>query len=97
MNVVVGGDFLLAAGTDFGPYDVERRRFTDAAVMVTRVNEPCVSPARMLEKYYPVAIDGVGKRFVRVAQGRRGFVGMVVKGGTMAVGEQIGFVPFGGR
>lgn len=106
VNVVVGGfqgagaitDFLaLPAGTDFGPYDTVRRRFTDAAVVITRVNEPCASPGRMVEKYYPRPIGRLGKRFVQVAQGRRGYVGMVVRGGAMTQGQRLGFVPFGGR
>jgi hypothetical protein len=106
VNVVVGGfagagaitDFLaLPPGVDFGPYDTERRRFTDAAVMITRVNEPCASPGRLVEKYYPRPVAELGKRFVQVAMGRRGYVGMVAKGGSMAQGQQLGFVPFGGR
>lgn len=106
INVVVGGfegsgavaDFLaLPAGVDFGPYDLARRRFTDAAVVVTRVNTPCASPGKMIEKYYPRPVGGLAKRFVRVAQGHRGYVGMVAKGGTMTQGESIGFVPFGDR
>jgi hypothetical protein len=106
VNVVVGAfegagtitDFrALPAGTDFGPYDTGRRRFTAAAVVITRVNEPCVSPGRMVERYYPRPIGKLGKRFVQVAQGRRGYVGMVAKGGTMVQGQRLGFVPFGGR
>ncbi len=106
VNVVVGGfegagtitDFLaLPAGIDFGPYDVERRRFTDAAVVVTRVNEPCAQPGALVEKYYPRPTGKLGKRFVQVARGRRGYVGMVAKGGLMTQGQRLGFVPFGGR
>ncbi|HEX6347480.1 MOSC domain-containing protein [Umezawaea sp.] len=106
VNVVVGGfagegaipDFgALPAGVDFGPYDRVRRRFTDAAVVVTRVNEPCARPAALVEKYYPRPIGRLGKRFVRVAAGRRGYVGMVARGGSMAVGQSLGFVPFGAR
>ena len=101
INVVIGkfeGDFLaLPPGIDLGPYDVDRRRFTGAAVMITRVNSPCAQPGAMVERYYPRPIARAGKRFVQVAKGRRGYVGMVVKGGTMAVGQVMGFVPFGGR
>lgn len=106
VNVVIGGfrgtggiqDFLvLPPGVDFGPYDVEHRKFTGATVMVTRVNTPCAQPAAMIGKYYPEVVEGLAKRFIVAARGRRGFVGMVVRSGRMVEGEGVGFVPFGGR
>jgi hypothetical protein len=101
VNVVVSGFeagfAALPPGTDFGPYDVERRRFTDAAVMITRINEPCAAPGALVEKYYPRPTGRLGKRFVQVATGRRGHVGMVAKGGSMTEGQRLAFVPFGGR
>jgi len=87
----------LAPGTDFGPYDVEAKKFTAATVMITRPNGPCVAPSEKIKQHYPDEIPQLGKRFVQAAQGRRGFVGMVAKGGYMVMDQVVGFVPFGER
>lgn len=84
-------------GTDVGPYDSGRRKFTDATVMITRPNEPCHHIARETLKRYPGIIPQIDKELLRLAQGRRGFVGMVSKGGKMLVGQTVQFVPFGDR
>lgn len=86
----------LLPGMDFGPHDSETRKFTDATVMITRPNAPCNPPGRKLQEAYP-DIPDLAKRFVVAAQGRRGFVGMVAKGGEMALGQHVAFVPFGQR
>lgn len=85
----------LTPGTDFGPYDVGTRKFTDATVMITRPNGPCIGPGKKIQANYPGEVPDLAKRFVVAAQGRRGFVGMVAKSGNMAVGQSVGFVPLG--
>lgn len=109
-NVVVG-DFQgtddipnfrsLERGMDLGPFDDDAGKFRagGAAVMVTRPNAPCIGPGELIESVYGAKADGVGfaEEFVRAGQGRRGFVGMISKGGEMAVGQAIRFVPYGER
>jgi hypothetical protein len=85
----------LTPGIDFGPYDAETRKFTDATVMITRINGPCIKPAQRIQNEYPGKVPDLAKRFLQVAQGRRGFVGMVAKEGIMTVGQSVWFVPFG--
>jgi hypothetical protein len=85
----------LAAGADVGPYNTRTRKFTDATVMITRRNEPCASSGRQLAEALPDLPSDLVKRFVAVALGRRGYVGMVVRAGTMREGDLLGFVPFG--
>jgi hypothetical protein len=81
--------------TDFGPYNPETKKFTDVTVMITRANAPCMPPGKVIQTMYPLSDPDMAQRFVRVAEGRRGFVGMVVKAGKMSVGQQVAFVPFG--
>jgi hypothetical protein len=107
-NVVIGGfqgtDTIpnfrsLQRGLDVGPYDDVTRKFTPdgATVMLTRPNAPCIGPGKLIEVTYGSEVDEIerAKQFVRVGQGRRGFVGMVAKGGQMAIGQALRFVPFG--
>ena len=67
--------------------DEESRKFTAASVMITRYNGPCVHPGNKIEKHYPGKSDGLAKRFIIAAEGKRGFVGMVVKPSVMSVGR----------
>ena len=85
----------LTPGIDFGPYDTETRKFTAATVMLTRINGPCIKPAQRIQDEYPGEIPGLAKRFLQIAIGRRGFVGMVAREGRMTVGQTVRFVPFG--
>lgn len=84
-------------GTDIGPYDPGKQKFTDATVMITRPNAPCHSVARETKQRYPVDIADLDKKLLSALQGRRGFVGMVAKGGKMAVGQFVQFIPLGER
>jgi hypothetical protein len=107
-NIVVGGfqatdgtpNFRsLQRGLDVGPNDDSVRKFTSdgATVMITRPNAPCIGPGKLIEATYDTSSDGIerAKEFVRTGQGRRGFVGMITKGGQMAIGQTVSFVPFG--
>lgn len=85
----------LLPATDFGPYDQESHKFTDATVMITRSSAPSVLPGIVIQNQYPIYDPDISERFANAVQGRRGFVGMVAKAGKMSVGQQIGFVPFG--
>lgn len=87
----------LGRGTDVGPYDPGHRKFTDAAVMITRPNEPCHQIVSETLRHYPTVLPRINHELLRLAQGRRGFVGMVSKGGKMLVGQSVQFVPFGER
>jgi hypothetical protein len=63
--------------------------------MITRSNAPCSSPGKKIQAEYPEERPDLAKRFVVVAKGRRGHVGMVAKGGKMAIGQSVSFVPLG--
>lgn len=80
---------------DFGPFDEQSGKFTDAVVQVTRPNEPCIWPGKKIEERYPGDKTDLAKRFVTVAQGRRGFVGLVIKSGAITKDQSVTFVPFG--
>ena len=86
----------LSRGLDLGPFDPENDNFTDATVLITRPNAPCVGPGKKIRDNYPGSLpDTTPRDFVDIAEGRRGFVGMVAKPGSMAVGELVQFVLFG--
>lgn len=87
----------IERGMDVGPYDPGKRKFTDAAVMITRPNEPCHSIGREILQRYPGVIPDIDKQLLRASRERRGFVGMVVKSGKMTVGQTVQFVPLGER
>lgn len=80
---------------DFGPYDEENGKFTSATVQVTRPNGPCIWPGKKIEEHYPGDEPNLAKRFVTSAQGRRGFVGSVIKAGMMTKNQSVSFVAFG--
>lgn len=84
----------LSRGIDFGPYNDATHKFTDATVVITRPNRPCITAGKMIEDVYADR-PSLAKEFVVAAQGRRGFVGMIAKGGSMVVGQTLGFVPYG--
>ncbi len=79
--------------TDVGPYCPDTNKFSAAALMVTRYNSPCIHPGKKIEAHYPKRVDGLAQRFVQAAEGRRGFVAMVVKPGVIAVNDEVMFRP----
>lgn len=79
--------------TDVGPFDPETHKFSAASLMITRYNPPCIHPGNKIEKYYPGAHEGLAQQFVRSAEGRRGFVAMVVMPGRLAVEDTVMFYP----
>lgn len=85
----------ISRGTDVGPYDAGKQKFTDATVMVTRPNAPCHDIATETKQRYPRDIADLDKKLLSALQGRRGFVGMVAKGGKMTVGQVVQFIPLG--
>lgn len=86
----------IARGLDVGPFDSKTDRFTSAAIAITRPNGPCAVPGKKIKNNYPEILpDSTTRDFIRIAEGRRGFVGMVVKPGEIAVGDVVQFVPLG--
>lgn len=83
----------LPNGTDFGPFNPETNTFSDAALMITRYNTPCINPGKKIEEHYPGDSEGLAPRFVKAALERRGFVAMVAKTGEIAVGNTVMFRP----
>lgn len=79
--------------TDVGPCDPETGKFSAASLMITRYNPPCIHPGNKIETHYPGAREGLAQQFVRSAEGRRGFVGMVAKSGKLAAGDTVMFRP----
>lgn len=79
--------------TDVGPFDPETGKFSAASLMITRYNPPCINPGNKIEQYYPGAWEGLAQQFVRSAEGRRGFVGMVAQTGKLAVEDTVMFRP----
>lgn len=88
----------IKPATDFGPFDSYNMKFNNAVVMITRKNNPCTGPGKKIaDKYVGKLPQTTTRDFVKVAEGRRGFVGMVVKSGVMSVGDTVQFVPLGSR
>ncbi|HSW74807.1 MAG TPA: hypothetical protein VLG16_02960 [Candidatus Saccharimonadales bacterium] len=87
----------LSRGVDVGSFDAETCKFTPdgATIMITRPNAPCSPPGKLIEAMYGLPGRDRAKDFVRLGQGRRGFVGMVSKGGQMAIGQSLRFIPYG--
>ncbi len=84
--------------TDIGPFDSNNMKFNNAVVMITRENNPCTGPGKKIADQYAGELPQTAARdFVKVAEGRRGFVGMTVKPGIMSVGDTVQFVPLGSR
>lgn len=88
----------VKSATDIGPFDPQNMKFNNAVLMTTRVNNPCTGPGKKIaDKYAGELPQTTARDFVKVAEGRRGFVGMVVKPGVMYVGDTVQFVPLGSR
>lgn len=85
--------YNLPNATDFGPFNPENTKFSDAALMITRYNTPCIHPGKKIEEHYPGDSEGLAPRFVKTALEHRGYVAMVVKVGKMAVGDSVMFRP----
>lgn len=79
--------------TDVGPFDPATHKFSATSLMITRYNPPCIHPGNKIEKHYPDAREGLAQQFVRSAEGRRGFVAMVVMPGRLAVNDTVMFYP----
>ena len=53
------------------------------SLVIDMENEPCVYPAKVIDKHYP----GQGRHFVKHAIGRRGVTAWVEKEGSLSIGE----------
>lgn len=78
--------------TDFGPFDSDDK-FSDASLRIMRYNPPCGNPGKKIEEHYPEPREGLAKQFVRAAEGKRGFVGVVAKVGKFTVNDTVMFRP----
>lgn len=63
--------------------------FPDTATLVIAdENHPCIFPGKALADHYPDA-RGIGARFVKAAQGRRGLVAWVERAGAISTGDTV--------
>lgn len=85
----------LPRGVDFGLFNPTSRKIVGGSVFITRPNDPCIGPGKKIEDRYPGESTDLAKRFVKAAQGRRGYVGMVAMAGPMTVRNHVEFVPYG--
>ena len=70
----------------FGDFDSTRT----ALLVVDMQNRPCQLPAKVIEDHLP----GIGKKFKRAAEGRRGVTAWVERPGELALGDTLTlFIP----
>lgn len=86
----------LVPGMNAGPFDDEARKFSDATIFLIGPNDPCKPAGRKLQEVYGRPSPDFVRIFLESAapEQRRGLIAMVSKGGFMATGQSVRFIPF---